>query len=97
MQLWLLVIHIQRNVSSAASVPIYLSTRILVCSARPGRILREICVPFGATRALDIKLTPEFMQLKREIIELLHHEQHNGFDREQLLRKLVENRMASVF
>src|SRR6266404_37181 len=69
---------------------IYLSTRILAFSARPGRILREICVPFGHPRALDIKLAPEFMQLKREIIDLLHQEQHQGFDREQLLRNLVD-------
>ncbi len=69
---------------------IYLSTRILAFSARPGRILREMRVPFGDPRSLEIKLTPEFMQLKREIIDLLHQEQHQGFDREQLLRNLVD-------
>jgi NitT/TauT family transport system ATP-binding protein len=68
---------------------IYLSTRILVFSARPGRIIHEVKVPFGPDRALDIKLSPEFMRLKRDIFAMLHHEQHNDFDRKALLEKLV--------
>jgi NitT/TauT family transport system ATP-binding protein len=70
---------------------IYLSTRILVFSARPGRIIREISVPFRAERNLDLKLTEEFMRLKREVTKMLHHEQHSDFDREALLRKLVQH------
>lgn len=69
---------------------IYLSTRILVFSARPGRIIREVQVPFGPERDLDIKLSGEFMRMKREILEMLHHEQHSDFDRKTLLRKLVK-------
>ena len=67
---------------------IFLSTRIMVFSARPGRIIREITVPFGAGRSLALKLDPEFLRLKREIIDLLHHAEPS-FDREALLRKLV--------
>ncbi len=69
---------------------IYLSTRILVFSARPGHIIREVQVPFGPHRDLDIKLSGEFMRLKREILELLHQEQHSDFDRKALLSKLVK-------
>jgi NitT/TauT family transport system ATP-binding protein len=71
---------------------IYLSTRILVFSSRPGRILRDLAVPFGPgpTRSLDIKLTPEFMQLKRELIGLLHPGSRTDVDREALLRELVK-------
>ncbi|MFO1477251.1 MAG: ABC transporter ATP-binding protein [Verrucomicrobiota bacterium] len=69
---------------------IYLSTRILVFSSRPGRILADIPVPGGAERTLDFKLTPEFMRLKRELLDLLHQQQKTDFDREQLLRKLVQ-------
>jgi NitT/TauT family transport system ATP-binding protein len=69
---------------------VYLSTRILVFSSRPGRIVEDIKVPFGPDRNLDIKLTPEFMQLKRRLLELLHHEQGSGFDRDALLRRLVQ-------
>jgi NitT/TauT family transport system ATP-binding protein len=68
---------------------IFLSTRILVFSARPGRVIHEVKVPFGADRDLDIKLSPEFMRLKREIVGMLHHEQHSDFDRKELLGKLV--------
>jgi NitT/TauT family transport system ATP-binding protein len=70
---------------------IYLSTRILMFSARPGRILREIRVPFGPERALDLKLHPEFLRLKREIIALLHQQQTSNFDRRLLLRKVVQS------
>ena len=71
---------------------IYLSTRILVFSARPGRIIRDMPVPFGGTRTPDLKLEPSFMQMKRELIGLLHRDQPPGIDREALLRKLVAQR-----
>jgi NitT/TauT family transport system ATP-binding protein len=69
---------------------IYLSTRILVFSGRPGRVIREITVPFGPERVPDIKLTSEFVQLKREILHLLNHGQSSGSDRAHLLQKLVQ-------
>ena len=67
---------------------IFLSTRILVFSARPGRILEDIPVPFGPERALELKLHPDFLHLKRRLLDLLHHEQPVGFDRAALLRKI---------
>jgi NitT/TauT family transport system ATP-binding protein len=73
---------------------VYLSTRILVFSSRPGRIVEDIRVPFGENRKLDIKLSPEFMKLKRHLLDLLHHGQQGGFDREALLRKLVQQQHA---
>jgi NitT/TauT family transport system ATP-binding protein len=71
---------------------IYLSTRILVFSHRPGRILRDVAVPFGPgpTRTSDLKLTPEFMRLKRELIGLLHPGSRTDIDREALLKELVK-------
>jgi NitT/TauT family transport system ATP-binding protein len=71
---------------------VYLSTRILVFSSRPGRIVEDIRVPLGEKRDLEIKLSPEFMKLKRHLLDLLHHEQQDGFDREALLRKLVQQK-----
>ena len=68
---------------------IYLSTRILVFSGRPGRIIHEMHVPFGETRPLELKMSREFFDLKRELLGLLHHEQRSDFDRDELLRKLV--------
>ena len=69
---------------------IYLSTRILVFSGRPGRIIREIPVPFGAERAPDIKLSDDFLRLKREILGLLYQGQPCDANRAHLLQKLVQ-------
>jgi len=74
---------------------IFLSTRILVFSGRPGRIIREIAVPFGPQRTLDLKLTPEFVRLKREIHDLLHPGGETKSERLELLRKLVEQQQAA--
>jgi NitT/TauT family transport system ATP-binding protein len=70
---------------------LYLSSRVLVFSARPGRIVRELLVPFGpaAERTPELKLTPEFIQCKRDLVDLLHPGAHRGFDRKALLDRLV--------
>lgn len=53
---------------------LYLADRILVFSRRPARVLREIVVPFARPRREAIKLAPEFVELRREISDLLHHD-----------------------
>jgi NitT/TauT family transport system ATP-binding protein len=70
---------------------IYLSSRILVFSARPGRIVREVAVPFGpgAHRTADLKVSPEFIGLKRQLFELLHPGGSARVDRRALLERLV--------
>ena len=69
---------------------IYLSSRVLVFSPRPGRVVRDVAVPFGepSRRVPDIKLAPEFMQLKRDLIGLLHPGGH-AVDREALFTEIV--------
>jgi NitT/TauT family transport system ATP-binding protein len=69
---------------------LYLSTRVLVFSARPGRVLRDFSVPFGPAheRAAELKLSSEFMQCKRELIQLLHPTQ-SKVDRHSLIERLV--------
>jgi NitT/TauT family transport system ATP-binding protein len=76
---------------------IYLSSRVLVFSRRPGRILREVAVPFGAgpERTLDLKLTHEFALLKRELFDLLHPGGSAAGDRRALLDNLVRPRFES--
>ena len=71
---------------------IYLSTRVLVFSGRPGRILSTVAVPFGpsALRKPDVKLTPEFTRLKRELFDLLHPGARSRDGREALLAKLTQ-------
>jgi len=70
---------------------IYLSTRILVFSARPGAIIRDVEIPFGpsAAREPDLKLTPAFIELKRELFHLLHPGARSHEGREALFDKLA--------
>jgi NitT/TauT family transport system ATP-binding protein len=50
---------------------IYLSDRVIVMSARPGRVLADIPVDLPRPRALHIKRTPEFVALADRIWELI--------------------------
>jgi NitT/TauT family transport system ATP-binding protein len=74
---------------------LYLSSRILVFSARPGTVVRELVVPFppGPLRTPELKLTPEFAVLKRELLGLLRPSGHGHAresDREALLERLLQ-------
>ncbi|MFG2377964.1 ABC transporter ATP-binding protein [Streptomyces sp. NPDC048504] len=51
-----------------------LGDRVLVMSARPGRIIAEHRPPFSRPRTGDIRDTPEFTALKSELWELLRKE-----------------------
>lgn len=46
---------------------VFLSTRILVMSARPGRIVADYQVPFEYPRSHDIRYLPEFAELSGKI------------------------------
>jgi NitT/TauT family transport system ATP-binding protein len=50
-------------VTHSVEEAVFLSSRVLVMSARPGRILADHPVPFPYPRALDLRYTPEFAQL----------------------------------
>ncbi len=50
---------------------IYLSQRIYVMSSHPGRIEAEVNIPLPEHRELDIKLSPEFVEIKRQVIHML--------------------------
>lgn len=47
---------------------VYLSDRIYVMSARPGKIAKEIPVHLPRPREWDVQLTKEFIEYKREIM-----------------------------
>jgi NitT/TauT family transport system ATP-binding protein len=53
---------------------IYLADRVIVMSARPGRILADIPVDLGRPRDLRIKRTPEFTVLADQIWDLISHQ-----------------------
>ena len=51
---------------------ILLADRIYVMGARPGRIKEVLDVPIDRPRTLDVVMEPEFIRMKRRILELLH-------------------------
>lgn len=50
---------------------VFLSTRVLVMSARPGRILHSFDVPFGFPRSHDLRFDPAFAELSGEVSHAL--------------------------
>jgi NitT/TauT family transport system ATP-binding protein len=50
---------------------IYLSDRVVVMSRAPGRIIRDVTLPFGRPRNLDIKTINEFQELRRELAHVI--------------------------
>ncbi len=53
---------------------VFLSDRIFVMTARPGRLKAEITVPFGPDRDAALRTTPEFFQIRAQVYGLLHSE-----------------------
>ncbi|CDX56721.1 taurine transporter subunit; ATP-binding component of ABC superfamily [Mesorhizobium plurifarium] len=51
-----------------------LGDRVLVMTARPGKIKAEIKVDIPRPRSMDVILEPDFIALKRRILGLLHDE-----------------------
>lgn len=50
---------------------VYLSTRVLVMSPRPGRITHRFEIPFGSNRTHDLRFEPAFGEFCREISHAL--------------------------
>ncbi|WP_434099313.1 ABC transporter ATP-binding protein [Streptomyces platensis] len=55
-----------------------LGDRVLVMSARPGRIIAERRPPFSRPRTGEVRATPEFTSLKAELWQLLRAEVDRG-------------------
>jgi len=54
-------------ITHSISEAVFLSTRVLVMSARPGRIVAEFEIPFDFPRTPDLRFTAEFAQISGEI------------------------------
>ncbi len=65
---------------------IYLGGRVVLMAPRPGRIDTVYEVPFGDRREQDLKHAPEFLALKREILERIRETSGMKTDLEQLQR-----------
>ncbi|HWL44604.1 MAG TPA: ABC transporter ATP-binding protein [Ilumatobacter sp.] len=50
---------------------VFMSTRVLVMSARPGRIIAEFDVPFDYPRPPELRFDPEFARLSGEVSQAL--------------------------
>ena len=50
---------------------VFLSQRLLVMSAHPGQIKQEIAIQLPENRDVEIKLTPEFINIKRQVMHCL--------------------------
>jgi ABC-type nitrate/sulfonate/bicarbonate transport system ATPase subunit len=84
MQRWLLevwsefkrtVLFITHDIDEA----IYLGDRVVVMSARPGRIKLEMPVRLGRPRPADVITAPEFVALKRELLAAVESESLKAF------------------
>ncbi len=60
-------LFVTHNVQEA----VFLSQRVLVMSARPGRLLADLAVPFAHPRDPDLFTTPEFSRLAGEVAHRL--------------------------
>jgi NitT/TauT family transport system ATP-binding protein len=58
-------------ITHSISEAVYMSTKVLVMSARPGRIVASFDVPFGINRTHDLRYEPEFAELCGEISHAL--------------------------
>jgi ABC-type nitrate/sulfonate/bicarbonate transport system ATPase subunit len=53
---------------------IFLGDRVFVMTARPGRIREVFPVPLPRPRSTDVLTSPEFVVLKRRIMDLIREE-----------------------
>jgi NitT/TauT family transport system ATP-binding protein len=58
-------------VTDSVEEAVYLSSRVLVVSDRPGRVLGEVAVPISYPRSPDLRYTAEFADLSAQVVELL--------------------------
>ena len=84
MQRWLLdvwerhrrtILFITHDVDEA----IFLGDRVLVMTARPGRVKLERRVDLPRPRGADLVLSPEFIALKRDILDAIEEESMKSF------------------
>jgi NitT/TauT family transport system ATP-binding protein len=58
-------------ITHSISEAVYLSSRVLVMSQRPGRIIASLDVPFAYPRSPELRFDPEFGRLSGEISQAL--------------------------
>src|SRR3954463_11079790 len=73
---------------------VYLASRILVFSPRPGRLVADLKVPYLIDRPAALKIHPDFLAIKRQLVDMLEASKVQGqkWDREALLSKLTREK-----
>lgn len=71
------IIFVTHDVEEA----LFLADRVFVLSKRPGKIIRELQLPFSRPRSLSLTGDLEFSRLKREVLNILiSQENKNNFE-----------------
>jgi NitT/TauT family transport system ATP-binding protein len=65
-------------VTHSIAEAVFLSSRVLVMSPRPGRFLAEIAVPFDYPRPSSLRFEPEFAAVARAVSAALRSAHENG-------------------
>ena len=88
-----LILHVHRLerttivfVTHDVEEAIYLGHRVVLMAPRPGRIDSIYDVPLPAQREQDMKLSPEFTRLKRQLLDRIRETSGMKTDLEQLAR-----------
>ncbi len=67
-------------VTHSVAEAVFLSTRVVVLRAKPGRVHREIPVPFGFPRRASLRSAPGFLSLVGEVSSALRGLDGNGVE-----------------
>jgi NitT/TauT family transport system ATP-binding protein len=54
-------------ITHSISEAVFLSDRVVIMAAKPGRIIADLPITFAAPRRLSLRTTPEFAELERQI------------------------------
>jgi ABC-type nitrate/sulfonate/bicarbonate transport system ATPase subunit len=85
MQEWLLDIWDQERktvlfITHDVDEAVFLSDRVYVMSARPGRIIDEVRITLPRPRATDMRTTQEFTDLRNRLLTQIHRESLKAFE-----------------
>ena len=58
-------------ITHSVAEAVFLSTRVVVMSTRPGRILGDVAVPFGYPRRAELRYAEDFGKVAAEVSDLL--------------------------